>query len=82
MAGRRSHALAIEIKPILRAVRRLTLFKGVCLFGRGDTESIKRQDHCTNTDVRLSGFADVPTPRTLKKWGTDLPLGSNVGVAL
>ena len=76
-AGRRGHAFAIEIKPILLPVRRPTLLESVGLPGGGDTESSRRQDHGTNTDVWVRAFANMPAPRTPEHWGTDVPLGSN-----
>src|ERR1700736_1838247 len=77
LGGRRSHALAIEIKPILLPVRCPSFLHSVCLFDGGDAESSKRQDHCANTDVRLCAFANMATPRTPKNRGMDVSLGSN-----
>ena len=78
LGGRRGHAFTIEIKPNLLPVRCPTFLNGVCLLGGGDTESSKGQDHGANTDVGLRAFANMPTPRTLKNWGTDVSLGSNL----
>jgi hypothetical protein len=77
LAGRRRPAFAIDIKPILVPVRCPAFLKSACLLGGGDTESSKRQDHGANTDVRLRAFANMPTPRTPKNWGTDVSIGSN-----
>src|SRR5258708_1441298 len=77
LGGQRGHAFAIEIEPVLLPVGGPTFLKSVCLLGREDTESSKRQNHGANTDVRLRAFANVPTPRTPKNWGTDVSLGSN-----
>jgi hypothetical protein len=78
LGGRRGHAFTIEIKPNLLPVRCPTFLNGVCMLGGGDTESSKGQDHGANTDVGLRAFANMPTPRTLKNWGTDVSLGSNL----
>jgi hypothetical protein len=67
LGGHRAHALAIEIKPILLPVRCPTFLKTVCLLGRGDNESSKRQDGA-NTDVRRRARANMPAPRTRKNW--------------
>src|SRR5712692_8639515 len=82
LVGRRGHAFTIEIKPNLLPVRCPTFLNGVCLLGGGDTESSKRQDHGANTDVGLRAFANMPTPRTPKNWGTDVSLGSNNSASL
>jgi hypothetical protein len=77
LGGRRGHAFAIEIKPVLLPVRCPTFLKSICPLGGGDIESSKRQDHGVDTDVRLRALANMPTPRTPKNWGTDVSLGSN-----
>jgi hypothetical protein len=69
-------ASAMEIKPVLLAICGQIFLKSVCQSG-GDTESTERQDHGTNTDVRLRTFANVPTPRTPKDRRADMSLGSN-----
>ena len=71
-------AFAVKIKLLLLSVRCPTFLNSVCLLGGGDTESSKRQDHGANTDVGLRAFANMPTPRTPKNWGTDVSLGSNL----
>jgi hypothetical protein len=76
VGGWRVHAFAIQIKPILLPVCCPTFLKNICLRGGGDTESIKRQDHGSNTDVRRRALANMPAPGTRKNWGTDMPLGS------
>src|ERR1700686_4129111 len=53
LSRRRGHDFAIEMKPILLPVRCPTFLKSA----RGDTESSKRQDHGTNTYMRLRAFA-------------------------
>lgn len=68
---------AIKVKAVLLPVRCPTLLEGVCMLGRGNTESDDRQDHGTNTDVGLGAFADISTSRALEDWRTDVPLGSN-----
>jgi hypothetical protein len=77
LGGWRGHALAVEIKLILLAVRCPGFFQSVCLLGGGDPESIKRQDHGAYTNMRLSAFADMPALRTPKNGGTNVSLGSN-----
>jgi len=54
----------------------LSQVKSVCRLGGGDAESIKRQDHGSNTDVRLRALANLPAPGTPKNRGTDVSLGS------
>ena len=68
---------AKNIEPVLLPVQRPTLFKRFNLLGVGDTESHERQEHCTNADMRLCAFTNMPTMRTFKDWGPNVPLGSN-----
>src|SRR2546427_11428921 len=56
VGGRRVHVFAMQIKPILLPVCCPSFLKSVCLLGWGDAESIKGQDHGSNTDVRLRAF--------------------------
>jgi hypothetical protein len=75
--GRRTHALAIEIKPILFPVRGPSFLKNRCLLHGGDAESSKRQNHGANTYVRFRAFANMATPGAPEDWGTDTTFQSN-----
>jgi hypothetical protein len=68
---------AKNIEFVLLPVQRPTLFKNLDLLGVGDAESHERQEHCTNADMRLRASTNMPTMRTFKDWGTNVPLGSN-----
>jgi hypothetical protein len=75
--ARSNDNLAIEIKPVLLPVSRPSFLDGARLRRRSDPESTKRQDHGTNADVRVCALAHLPTARTLKDRGTDVPLSSD-----
>jgi len=68
---------AKNIEFILLPVGRPTLFKRLDLFGVGDAESCKRQQHCTNADMRLCAFTNMATMRTFKDRRADVLRGSN-----
>jgi hypothetical protein len=69
--------LAKNIESVLLHIQRPTLFKRPDLLGVGNAESRERQEHCTNADMRPCAFANMPTMRTLKYRGADVPLGAN-----
>ncbi len=77
VSGHLFRTLAINIMPILLSMRCPSFFKSVHLLGGPDAESKERQNHCANTDVRLSALANMPAVRTPKDGGTDPSLGSN-----
>ena len=68
---------AKNIESVLLPVQRPTLFKSLDLLGIGDAESYERQEHCTNADMRMCAFTNMPTMRTFKDRGANVPLGSN-----
>jgi hypothetical protein len=61
-ADQRGHA--VEINSVLFSVSRPRFLKSTGLLGRGDPESIERQDHRANADVSLYAPANMPTPDT------------------
>ena len=68
---------AKNVEFVLLPVQRPTLFKRLGLLGADDIESYERQEHCTNADMRLPAFTNMPTMRTFKDRGANVPLGSN-----
>ena len=68
---------AKNIEFVLLPVQRPMLFKRLDLLGAGDAESHERQEHCTNADMRQCAFTNMPTLRTFKDRGANVPLGSN-----
>ena len=68
---------AKNVESVLLPVQRPTLFERLDLLGVGDAESLERQEHCTNADMRLCAFTNMPTMRTFKDPRADVPLGSN-----
>ena len=68
---------AKNIEFVLLPVHRPTLFKHLDLLSVGDAESYERQEHCTNADMRLRAFTNMPTMRTFKDRGANVLLGSN-----
>ena len=75
--GLRGRLFPIHIEVILLPVCRPPLLKVMYLVRRGDTESLKRQDHGTNTNVRRCRRANVSAVRAPEHWRADIPLGSN-----
>ena len=67
---------AKNIEFVLLPVHRPTLFKHLELLCVGDAESHERQEHCTNADMRMCAFTNMPTMRTFKDRGPNVPLGS------
>jgi hypothetical protein len=57
---------AKNIEFVLLPVHRPTLFKHLELLCVGDAESHERQEHCTNADMRMCAFTNMPTMRTFK----------------
>jgi hypothetical protein len=51
---------AKNVEFVLLPVRRPTLFKRLDLLGVSDAESHERQEHCTNADIRLPTFTNMP----------------------
>jgi len=68
---------AKNIESVLLPVQRPTLFKRLDPLGVGDAESYERQQHCTNADMRLRAFTNMPTMRTSKDRRADVPFGSS-----
>jgi hypothetical protein len=58
-------------------IRRPTLYKPLDLLCIGDAESHERQEHCTNADMRLRAFTNMPTMWTFEDRRADVMLGSN-----
>jgi hypothetical protein len=73
----RSFTFAKSIESVLLPIHRPTLFKRLDLLGIGDAEPHERQEHCTNADMRLRAFTNMPTMRTIEDWRADVPFGSN-----
>jgi hypothetical protein len=76
-SARSNDALAIEIKPVLLPVSRPSFLDGARLGRRSDPKSTKRQDHGAHADVRVCALAYMPTARTFKNWGMDVPYRSD-----
>jgi hypothetical protein len=57
---------AKNVEFVLLPVQRPTLFKRLGLLGADDIESYERQEHCTNADMRLPAFTNMPQCGHLK----------------
>ncbi|HEY3839754.1 MAG TPA: hypothetical protein VGL72_24450, partial [Bryobacteraceae bacterium] len=68
----------IQVEVILLPVCRSPLLELMYLVRGGDTESLQRQDHGTNTNMRRRRWANLSTVRAPEYWRADIPLGSNL----
>jgi len=66
--------LAVKVELVLFSVRGPALFEHLHMLGRSHTESAERQDHGTDGDVGLGGFANMSTLRAPDNGRTDMPL--------
>src|ERR1035441_5260170 len=73
----RLRLLAIEVEPVLFSVRDPSLFEHLDLLSRRDAEAAERQDHGSDSDVGLGGFANMPAVRARNNARRDVPLSPN-----